>query len=333
MRKYNIAILGATGAVGRTMLQVLEEKKFPVGNLKLLASSSSVGKTLRFKNEEIVVQEAKENSFSGLDIVFGAVENNLAKKFAPAIVRSGAVFIDNSSSFRLDNNVPLIIPEINPKDIQFHQGIISNPNCATIIGLMACYPIHRINPIKRMTVSTYQAVSGAGNKGIIELEKQIQELSSNQNQITIDAFPKQIAFNLIPQIGEIEDNGYSKEEMKFLNESRKILHDSKIETICTCVRVPVERCHSESISLECENIIDIKEIKAILNNSKGIKVCEPYPTPLECSYQDSIYIGRIRQDPFNKYSMSLWCCGDQLRKGAATNAVQIAEVLIKSTQY
>lgn len=328
MKEYNIAILGATGAVGRTMIKILEERNFPIKDLKLFASSASVGKIIRFKNKEIPVQEITNDSFVNLDIVFGAVGNDLAKKFAPEIVKSGAIFIDNSSAFRLQDDIPLIIPEINPEDVQHHNGIIANPNCATIIGLMACYPIHKINPIKKITVSTYQAVSGAGNKGIDELEDQTYKLSNNQKNITFSVFPQQIAFNLIPQIGEFEKNGYSKEEMKFVHESRKILHSSEFEVNCTCVRVPVIRCHSESITLECTNEIELNKIKNVLKKFNGIKLYEPYPTPLECNDQDLIYVGRIRKNPFNSYTVNLWCCGDQLRKGAATNAIQIAELLI-----
>lgn len=328
MKKYNIAILGATGAVGKTMIQSLEERNFPVNNLKLLASPKSEGKKVKFKNQEVCIEKITSDSFKNIDFVFGAVENDLAKKYALDIVNSKAVFIDNSSAFRLEKNVPLIIPEINPEDVELHSGIIANPNCATIIALVACFPIHQINPIKKMNVTTFQAVSGAGTLGITELENQITALQNYKEPIN-KVFPYQIAYNLIPHIGKMNDNGYTTEEEKLLYESRKILHLPSLEISCTCVRVPVKRCHSESITLECRDDINIQDIMKQFTTSKGIKLDSPYPTPLYCSDQDLVHIGRIRKDLFNTKSLNLWCCGDQLRKGAATNAIQIAELLIK----
>ncbi len=328
MKKYNIAILGATGAVGQTMIQVLEERNFPVNDIKFLASPASVGKKIRFKDQEIPIEEVTPDAFKNIDFVFGAVKNDLAKKYAPDIIKSNAVFIDNSSAFRLEHDVPLIIPEINPEDCRFHHGIIANPNCATIIALIACFPIHQINPIKKMTVTTFQAVSGAGNHGMNELEKQIIDLYHNRETTSI-VFPYQIAYNLIPQIGEIKENGYTAEEEKLLYESRKILHCPSLEVNCTCVRVPVKRCHSESITLTCTHNIDILRTKEQLKIAEGVKLEEPYPTPLLCSNQDLVLVGRIRKDQFNENVLDLWCCGDQIRKGAATNAIQIAESLIK----
>lgn len=328
MKKYNIAILGATGSVGKTMLQILEERNFPINNIKLLASSASAGKKMNFKGHEITVEEATDESFNNIDFVFGAVGNTLAKKFAPHIIESNAVFIDNSSAFRLDEKVPLVIPEINPEDCKLHHGIISNPNCATIIALVACFPIHKINPIKNMIVTTFQAVSGAGSHGISELENQIEELFNNKEAVC-ETFPEQIAYNLIPHIGNFQENGYTAEEEKLLYESRKILHSCSLEATCTCVRVPVKRCHSESIRLKCSHEIDLTQIRKALASAKGIKLNEPYPTPLFCSNQDLVQIGRLRKDQFDTNALNLWCCGDQLRKGAATNAVQIAELLIQ----
>lgn len=327
MKKYKIAVLGATGAVGRTVIRVLEEKNFPIQSLRLLASKRSINETIPFKGTLLKVEEATKHSFYETDFVIGAVNSELAKKYAPYILSAGAVFIDNSSAFRLDEDVPLIIPEVNPDDCKTHKGIIANPNCATILALVACAPIHRVNPIKRMTVCTYQAVSGAGNRGIFELRKQICELNQNV-PLTAETFPRQIAYNVIPQIGEFNEFGYTSEEMKLINEGRKILHHSSLEVNCTCVRVPVIRCHSEAIALECEHETNIEQIRKSLSQAAGIVLDEPYPTPLECSDQDLIHVGRLRQDLHRKNVISFWCCGDQLRKGAATNAVQIIESLI-----
>lgn len=334
MKKYNVAILGATGAVGRQMLQCLEERNFPIGSLRLLASAKSIGGTLSFRGSEIVVQEANETAFNGMDIVLGAVEAPLARHFAPAIAAAGAVFIDNSSAFRHFDDVPLIVPEINPENIAKHKGIISNPNCSTTIALVAVNAVNKISPIKSMYASTYQAVSGAGARGVVELEEETRAIV-NGGSIKPGVFRYQIAENLIPQIGSFEDDGYTTEETKMQREGRKITHLPELRVNCTCVRVPVMRSHSISVTLITESPVSPFEARAAIEKAPGCKLADDpanfvYPMPLPASDQDLVYVGRIRCDPVNENGLTLWCSGDQLRKGAATNAVQIAEVLIAS---
>ena len=331
MRKFNVAILGATGAVGREMLKVLEERNFPINTLKALASARSAGKKLPFCGGEVVVEEATEQSFEGMDIVLGAAEADLAQKMAPAIVKAGAVFVDNSSAFRLRDDVPLVVPEINPEDVKKHNGIISNPNCSTIITLTAVAALNRISPIKTMVASTYQAVSGAGANGLAELEKQVRDYSAGEPMVA-STFPYQIAFNLIPQIGGDSGNGYTSEEMKLQNEGRKILHQPDLKVTCTCVRVPVLRSHSISATLVTERKISVEEARAAIASAPGCRLVDElgaksYPMPLDTSDQDIVFVGRIREDLTNENGLSIWCCGDQVRKGAATNAVQIAELV------
>lgn len=333
MAEVNVAILGATGVVGMEMLKVLEERNFPIKNLKLLASKKSAGEEVDFKGRKIVIEEATENSFNDVDIVLSAVENNISKKLSPAAVKNGAVVVDNSSAFRLDEDVPLIIPEVNPLDVKKHKGIISNPNCSTIIALTAINELNKYSKINRMIVSTYQAVSGAGINGLNELNDQI-ESSVNKKDMKINAFQYQIAYNLIPHIGGFDEMGYSEEEMKMQNEGRKILNNTELKVNCTCVRVPVLRSHSESITIETENEITVEKAKQLLSKANGVKLVDDlnkneYPMPLDTSDQDLIYVGRIRKDISADNSLVLWCCGDQIRKGAATNAVQIAELLVK----
>ncbi len=330
MKKYNIAILGATGAVGQEMLTVLVEQNFPINELRLLASKRSAGKKVLFNQTEYTIQEANRDAFEGMDIVLGAVENDLAEKLLPHAVLAGALVIDNSSAFRLDETVPLVVPEVNPLDIMTHKGIISNPNCATIIALVAINKLHEYAHANSLVVSTYQAVSGAGNPGIHELETQVSQVM-NKEEVTSSTFPYQIAFNIIPQIGGFDENGYSSEEMKMQNEGRKILHHPDLKVTCTCVRIPVYRSHSESISISFDKEIDVAKARELLANAEGVKVMDDpnnqvYPMPLDTTNQDLVYVGRIRKDlarDDNK-SLTLWCCGDQVRKGAATNAVQIA---------
>ena len=333
MKACRIAILGATGAVGRTMLQVLEEQTdWEIGEVRLLASPRSAGQTLLFKGQPLTFEAVTETSFEGMDVVLGAVENDLAKRWAPWIVKAGAVFVDNSSAFRLDPEVPLVIPQINPQDIQRHQGIIANPNCATILALMAVAPIYRRSRITRMMVSTYQAVSGAGAAGLAELKRQITELEAGK-AATVETFPAQIAYNLIPQIGGFNEAGYSSEEMKLNDEGQKILHDPELRVSCTCVRVPVLRCHSESIYLETEAFLSLDEVRQALEEAEGVVLNEqPYPTPLDCTDQDLVEVGRLRRDLTCEKGIALWCSGDQLRKGAATNAVEIVREWWKSVQ-
>lgn len=333
MKQYTVAVLGATGAVGQEMIKILQERNFPVGKLKPLASARSAGKTLRFKGEDVVIEEARDEAFQGVDIVLGAAENDIAKKFAPAIVKAGAVFVDNSSAFRLDPNVPLIVPEINPEDAKNHHGIISNPNCSTIITVTAVNALNALSPIRTMTASTYQAVSGAGAGGPIELMNEVEALSKGETYEP-KVFSHQIAFNLIPQIGGEQFEGYTSEEMKMQNEGRKIMHLPDLRVSCTCVRVPVVRSHSISVSLHFDKHISVQEAREAIAKAPGCKLVDDlankqYPMPLDTSNQDIVFVGRIRPDLTDDNGLCLWCCGDQVRKGAATNAIQIAELLVK----
>ena len=332
MKEYRVAVLGATGVVGREMMKVLAERDFPISELRPLASARSAGKKMTYKGEEFSIREAKDDAFEGIDIVLGAAENDIAERFAPAIKKSGAVFIDNSSAFRLYDDVPLVVPEINGADALKNNGIIANPNCSTIITLMALAPIAKISPIKTLVASTYQAVSGAGAAGLAELEKQAHDYAYG-NELEIKAFPHQIAFNLIPKIGGVKDNGYTSEEMKLQNEGRKILHLPELKVCCTCVRVPVLRSHSISADFVTEDYVSLEDAAEAIKNFRGDKLVDDtandiYPMPLDTSDQDLVYVGRMRRDLINDNGISLWCCGDQIRKGAATNAVQIAQLLI-----
>lgn len=335
MKTYNVAILGATGAVGQEMMNVLAERDFPLNKLRLLASKRSVGKTYQYKDQVIACEEATPDSFEGMDIVLGAVENDIAEQLLPHAVKAGAVVIDNSSAYRLDDNVPLVVPEVNPQDIQKNNGIIANPNCSTIIALVAINKLHEYASVNSIIVSTYQAVSGAGVPGLNELNTQVTQVM-NDEKVEPQVFPYQIAFNLIPQIGGFDEMGYSSEEMKMQNEGRKILHHPELNVTCTCVRVPVMRSHSESLTLFFDKEIDVEKAKELLANADGVKLVDDpnnkqYPMPLDTSDQDLVYVGRIRKDltQNNNKSLTLWCCGDQVRKGAATNAVQIAIEYIK----
>ena len=333
MKTYTVAILGATGAVGQEMMNILEERDFPVGKLVPLASARSAGKTLKFKGQDVVIQEACDTAFEGVDIVLGAAENDIAERFAPAIVKAGAVFVDNSSAFRLDPNVPLIVPEVNPEDAKNHKGIISNPNCSTIITVTAVNALNSIAPIKSMVTSTYQAVSGAGVAGMAELENQVKALQAGE-PVDVKTFAYQIAFNLIPQIGGEQFEGYTSEEMKMQNEGRKIMHLPELNVSCTCVRVPVMRSHSISVQLRFDRPVSVEEAREVLAKAPGVKLVDDlknkqYPMPLDTSGQDIVFVGRIRPDLTDPNGLCLWCCGDQVRKGAATNCIQIAELLVK----
>ncbi len=336
MKKVNIAVLGATGAVGREMLKVLWERRFPVNQLKALASARSAGLQLPYGDGVVTVEEASESSFEGMDIVLGAASNALAKQFAPAIVRAGAVFVDNSSAFRLSENVPLVVPEINPEDVRKHNGIISNPNCSTIIALTAIAALNRVSPIETIVASTYQAVSGAGAGGLAEREQQVRDYAAGA-ELQAKVFPWQIAFNVIPQIGGDSGNGYTTEEMKMQNEGRKIMHLPQLKVTCTCVRVPVLRSHSISVTLRTARKISVDEARAAVAAAPGCRLVDDlenkvYPMPLDTSDQDIVFVGRIRDDLTDERGLSLWCCGDQIRKGAATNAIQIAELLLKGAE-
>ena len=331
MKLYTVAVLGATGAVGQEMIKVLQERNFPVGKLIPLASARSAGKTLKFKGEDVVIQEACDTAFEGVDIVLGAAENDIAKQFAPAITKAGAVFVDNSSAFRMDPKVPLVVPEVNPEDVAWHNGIISNPNCSTIITLTAVNALNSIAPIRTMTASTYQAVSGAGAGGPVELMNEVEALRKGETYEP-KVFSHQIAYNLIPQIGGESFEGYTSEEMKMQNEGRKIMHLPELKVTCTCVRVPVVRSHSVSVVVRTQEKISVEKARELLKDAPGVKLVDDlnnkrYPMPLETSDQDLVFVGRIRDDLTDEKGLNLWCCGDQVRKGAATNAVQIAELV------
>ena len=333
MKEYNVAILGATGAVGREMMKVLAERRFPIRELHLLASARSAGTVLEWNGSPITVEEACDAAFEGMDIVLGAAENDIAKRFAPAIAKAGAVFVDNSSAFRMDPNVPLVVPEINPGDAKLHRGIIANPNCSTIITVTAVNALNGLSPIRSMTASTYQAVSGAGAGGPLELAEEVEALRTGK-PVQPKVFPYQIAYNLIPQIGSEQFEGYTSEEMKMQNEGRKIMHLPELKVSCTCVRVPVVRSHSISVSLHFDRPVSVEEARAAIAAAPGCRLVDElakkeYPMPLDTSDQDIVFVGRIRPDLTDENGLCLWCCGDQVRKGAATNAVQIAELLLE----
>ena len=331
MKALNIAVLGATGAVGQEMLKILAEYDIPINELRPLASAKSVGKCISFKGKDVPIQEANENAFDGLDFVLGAVEGDMSRKFAPAIKKSGAVYIDNSSAFRLEPDVPLVVPEINGADAFNHKGIIANPNCCTIITLMAVAGINNLSPIEKMIVCTYQAVSGAGTNGINELNEQMAALAKGEKPV-VKTFAHQIAMNVIPFIDAPYGNDYTKEEMKMQNEGRRIMHSPELKVNCTCVRVPVMRSHSMAVTLHTKDKVSVEAAKAAVAAYPGVRLIEDYegrcyPTPLDTSDQDLVWVGRIRRDLTTENGVSLWCCGDQLRKGAASNAVQILKLL------
>lgn len=328
----NVAILGATGAVGREMMKILAERSFPVEELRLLASPRSAGQKLLWQGRELTVQPAEDSAFEGMDIVLGAAENDIAKRFAPAIVKAGAVFVDNSSAFRMDSNVPLVIPEINPEDVRRHKGIIANPNCTTIVSLVAINALNQDSPIQSIIASSYQAVSGAGAGGPRELMEEV-ELLREGKPVHPQVFQYQIAYNVIPQIGGEAYEGYTSEEMKMQNEGRKIMHLPNLQVSCTCVRVPVVRSHSVSLVVRTREKISVQRARELIAAAPGCRLVDDlssrrYPMPLDTSDQDTVFVGRIREDLTCDNGLNIWCCGDQVRKGAATNAVQIAQLLL-----
>lgn len=323
-----IGILGATGAVGRQMLECIAERNIDAEEIRVFASSRSAGTEIPFKDQKLTVETVTQERLNGLDFVLGAVSNALSKEYRPMVKEAGAVYIDNSSAFRLEEDVPLVVPEINGEDALKHNGIIANPNCSTIISMMALAPLAKLSPIRAVNASTYQAVSGAGIGGLHELENQVRDLAEGK-PAEIKVFPQQIAFNCIAEIGSYTENGYTTEEMKMQNEGRKILHLPQLNVTCTCVRVPVYRSHSISLTAVTEDYVSLDDYKEALNAFDGVRLVEDHvPSPLETSDQDIVYAGRIRRDLCSENGISVWCCGDQIRKGAAANAVQIMEYLL-----
>lgn len=330
---YNVAVVGATGLVGREMVSTLEGRNFPVRSLKLLATSRSQGTVVKFKGQDIVVEEATPDSFEGVQIALFSAGEKGSKELAPYAVKSGAVVIDNSNAFRMEPDVPLVVPEVNEEKVKEHKGIIANPNCSTIQMVVALAPLHRRFKIKRIVVSTYQSVSGTGREAVEELWEETKSIIEGK-QITPKVYPHQIAFNLIPHIDIFYPNGFSKEEMKMLNETRKILDDPSIKVCATTVRVPVFRAHSESVNIETELPITPEEVREILSNSPGVVVIDKpeealYPMPIMAEGRDEVFVGRIRRDESVENGIAMWIVSDNIRKGAALNAVQIAESLVK----
>lgn len=330
MKDLNIAILGVTGAVGQEFLSILEQRKFPIREIKFLASKKSAGQKIRFRGKDVVVEEAGPHSFQGIDLVLSSAGGSISKELVPHAVKAGALVVDNTSAFRMDPTVPLVVPEINPEDIAQHKGIIANPNCSTIIMVVPLFPLHRKARIKRIIAATYQAASGAGAKAMRELEKQSQEILHGKTP-TKEVFPHQIAFNLFSHNSSIKEDGYCEEEIKMMRETKKIFHDDSIQVVATTVRVPVFRAHSEALFIECEHPISTDEARSILAKAPGVQVIDDreknyFPMPIEATGGDDILVGRIRKDATKENSLALFVSGDQLRKGAALNAIQIAEV-------
>ena len=333
-RNPHVAVVGATGAVGIEMIKTLEKRAFPVGKLTLLASARSVGKKLSFRGQATPVQELKKDSFSGIDVALFSAGGSISREFAPLAAKAGCVVIDNSSAFRMDDSIPLVIPEINPGDAQKHKGIIANPNCTTAITLMALYPLHHAFFVKRIFASSYQAVSGTGAKAIEELKNQVDDIVAGK-AVTKEVYPHQIAFNVLPHVDSFLPNGYTKEEMKMENEGRKIMHHPSFRASVTCVRVPVYRAHSVAVSAEFDKPVTVDDAREVLKNAPGLDlVDEPakneYPLPLYAAERYNCQVGRIRKDCALENGLCFWVSGDQLLKGAALNAVQIAELLLKS---
>lgn len=328
---YRVAILGATGAVGAELLDLLEARNFPISGLKLLASPRSVGKSLMFKGEAIPVEAVSDQAFGGVDLVLASAGASTSRTWAATAIKAGAVVIDNSSAFRMDPNVPLIVPEVNPDAASSHQGIIANPNCTTILMAVAIYPLHQVQPIQRIVAATYQSASGAGARAMEEVKSQAQAILSGEEPVA-QAFPYPLAFNLFPHNSRLNDQGYCEEEMKMVNETRKIFGVPDLRVTATCVRVPVLRAHSEALNLEFSQPFSVEQARQILSQAPGVKLVEDweanyFPMPIDASGQDEVLVGRIRQDISHPCGLDLWLCGDQIRKGAALNAIQIAELL------
>ena len=335
-RKYNVAVVGVTGAVGQEMLRVLEVRRFPIDQLVPLASKRSAGKRVKFKGKPVTIRELTKDSFARVDIALFSAGGSISKKFAPIATKAGAVVIDNSSTFRMDKTVPLVVPEINAADVKNHKGIIANPNCTTVVTLMALHPLHRAFGVKRIFASTYQAVSGSGAMGIVELEQQIKALVRGR-RVKKEVYPHQIAFNALPHVDTFMENGYTKEEMKMENEGRKILHHPRFRASTTCVRIPVYRAHSVAVNAEFVKPVTVAAARRALKKAPGLDLLDDvskkvYPLALDIASKDNCAVGRIRRDCAMKNGLSFWVVGDQLLKGAALNAVQIAEELVRISQ-
>jgi aspartate-semialdehyde dehydrogenase len=328
---YRVAVLGATGAVGKELLTILASRNFPIANLKLLASARSAGTKIKFRDQELTVQEVTDTSFQDVDLVLASAGGSISKHYAPLAVAAGAVVVDNSSAFRMRPEVPLVVPEVNPAAAAHHQGIIANPNCTTILMAVAVYPLHQVRPIQRIVVATYQSASGAGARAMAEVKLQAQAILNNQTPPT-EIFPYPLAFNLFPHNTPINAAGYCEEEMKMVNETRKILGIPDLRVSATCIRVPVLRAHSEALNIEFAEPFPVSEARQILAAAPGVKLVEDweanyFPMPIDASGQDPVLVGRIRTDISHANGLELWLCGDQIRKGAALNAIQIAELL------
>lgn len=332
---HNVAVVGATGAVGEEMLRILEERGFSVGNLRVIASERSEGRILRFCGENLKVERLSSASFRGVEIALFSAGAQISKEFSPQAVKKGSVVVDNSSAFRMESGVPLVVPEVNPDALENHQGIIANPNCSTIQLVVAINPLHQITRIKRLIISTYQAVSGTGRKAMEELKGQIQQWLKGE-EIKKEVYPHQIAFNLLPHIGQFLPNGYTEEELKLASETKKIMEDDRMAVTATCVRVPVFIGHSEAVTVEMEKELSVPQVKRILSRAPGVILQDNiddhlYPLPLEAAGKDEVFVGRIRKDKSIKNGINLWIVADNLRKGAALNAIQIAELVIKES--
>lgn len=332
-QSYRVAILGATGAVGTELLALLEERNFPLSELKLLSSPRSAGQQLQFRDQTVTVEAVTAASFEGIDIVLASAGGGTSKEWAQAIVDAGAVMVDNSSAFRMDPDVPLVVPEVNPGAAQGHKGIIANPNCTTILMCLPLWPLHQVQPIRRLVVSTYQSASGAGARAMEELRVQSQAIL-NGEEPKAEILPHPIAFNLFPHNSALDEQGYCEEEMKMVNETRKIFGTDELRVSATCVRVPVLRAHSEAINVEFDQPFPLEKARELVADAPGVKLVEDwktnyFPMPMDASGQDETLVGRIRQDLSSENNLELWLCGDQIRKGAALNAVQIAELLVE----
>ncbi|GAA6623589.1 aspartate-semialdehyde dehydrogenase [Scytonema sp. NUACC26] len=334
-KSYRLAILGATGAVGKELLELLESRNFPVADLKLLASERSAGQKVSFKGESLLVEAVRENAFENIDLVLASAGGSTSKALLPKAVESGAVAIDNSSAFRMNPQVPLVVPEVNPESAATHQGIIANPNCTTILMAVVVWPLHEVIPVRRIVAATYQSASGAGARAMEEVKIQTGDILAGKQPVA-EVFPYPLAFNLFPHNSPLNDFGYCEEEMKMVNETRKIFGEESIRITATCVRVPVLRAHSEAINLEFGEPFSPEKAREILKQAPGVKLVENwqanhFPMPIEATGQDEVLVGRIRQDISHPYGLDLWLCGDQIRKGAALNAVQIAELLVEKS--